>query len=161
MKILIDTSVWVECQEDNRFGEVLASVARKHEILGCPTVDEETEKAVAFLKEHHMAWEQLSAIHKLLKRDIDSSIADRARQIEREYLNEGIKLGLPLRGMKGDLSIVAFASIQNADAVISLNRKSMASDYARFVYLIVNSRHNLMTPAFVTERSIIEKLSEV
>lgn len=161
MRIIIDTSVWVECQKDDKFGEAVARIIGRHEVLGCPTIDQEVQDAAAFLKGHGMNSEKLEAIYQTVRKVANDSIGEKEKEIEHEYLLEGTKLGLPLRGMKADLSIVALASVQNADAIISLNRKSMASDYARFVYMIVNSKHGLKVPQFITDRSMISKLSEI
>ncbi len=157
---MIDTSVWIECQDDANLRKTIERLAKKYNILACPAIDEETEKAIAFLKDHNMGWEELKSLYQSLRKDVDDSIRKREKQIEDEYLQEGVKLGLPLRGMKADLSIVAFASVQDADVIISLNRKSMASDYAKFVYMIVNSRQGLKVPQFITEKSMVIKLSE-
>lgn len=162
MKILIDTSVWVECEEDAGFRNAVQKIIQRHDVVDCPIVNLEVENSIKFLDSHGMNSNELKSIYESRRKDEhNASELDKARAIADEYVQEGVKLGVPLRGMGTDLLIVSFASVKNVDAVVSLNRKSMTSDYARFVYHIVNSRKGLKIPQFIAEKSLIMKLSEI
>jgi hypothetical protein len=63
--------------------------------------------------------------------------------------------------MKDDLAIVAFASAGLVEIVLTLNRRTMASDHAKLTYLMVNRAKGLATPHLITEKDAIRKLASL
>ena len=61
--------------------------------------------------------------------------------------------------MKADFTIVASATLDNVDFILTLNRKTMASDFARLVYSIVNTRRKLKTAEFIIGKEAIRRFA--
>jgi predicted nucleic acid-binding protein len=161
VKIVIDTSVWIECLEDQDLKKRLMQIAEKHEAISSVIVDTELKLFFDSLKEHNPSKaEELMAFYTTTRKTpMPNENLEALGELAGEYLSTGVKLGLPVRGMKADLSIVAEASLAHADAILSLNRKSMASDYAKLTYLIVNKSKNLQVPTFVSDKHAIRKFA--
>lgn len=154
---MIDTSIWIEVNEDMQFKEALTRLARKNEILTCDTIDQEVEDAYRLLAEKDIS--KADALKFSYNSFQKISVMGSVAELASEYSQEGEKLDLPVQKMKADLAIVAYASIGNVEVVLTLNRKTMASDYAKIVYLLVNSKKKVTTPHFITEKDAIKKLA--
>jgi len=46
MRILLDTSIWVECNEDSRMKAAIEAALKRHESIGCEAIDKEMEVKV-------------------------------------------------------------------------------------------------------------------
>lgn len=160
MKILIDTSVWVECLEDDDLMNRVQQIAQGHEVLFSDTVELELARILNFMEQQdpHEAG-RLKAFYSSIQKTQSTKNVESASELANDYLSKGIKIGIPVRGMKADLSIVAEASLKQVDVIISLNRKSMASDYAKLIYLLVNKAKQLDVPTLLADKAAIRKFA--
>lgn len=161
MKILADTSVWIEANKDSSIEQAILQIVKKHKIVSCEMIDVEIDKACKFLKEKGIPdSDRLRSIYSNNKGEIIPS-TDEIRLIIKDYTEEGKKLELKADEMQEDFAIVASASLKAVDLILTFNRFTMASDLSKLVYTIVNSRRNLKIPQFITDRSAIKKLPYV
>jgi predicted nucleic acid-binding protein len=49
MKILLDTSIWIEQNEEHAFAKVIQRLGPKFDIVTCPTIDQEIQDACGAL----------------------------------------------------------------------------------------------------------------
>lgn len=159
-KILLDTSVWIECIEDGMLKETIENIANRYEIRSTEVIDEEIEKAVEFLRKKKLKEkaESLKTLYwKFQKPTISST--NSVKKLASEYLEVCKDFHISPKKLVNDFTIVSAASIDAISIIATLNRKSMTSDTARAIYTIVNSRRNLRTPDFLTDKGSIRRIS--
>ena len=152
MKIMIDTSVWIECGKDADLRLAIEKIGENNEIRSSEIIDEEIERAYDLLirQKRHGESKFWELYFKLKKATVKES--ETVKSLTNEYYKEGQKIKLKVGQMIADLTIVASASLDNADFILTLNRKTMSSDLARNVYSLVNSRRKLKTLQFLTDK---------
>jgi len=156
---MIDTSVWIECGKDADLRLAIEKIAEKNEIRSSGIIDEEIERAYDLLikQKRHGESKFRELYFKLKKATVKESEA--VKSLTNEYYKEGGKIKLRVGQMIADLTIVASASLDNADFILTLNRKTMSSDSARNVYSLVNSRRKLRIPQFLTDKLSIRRFA--
>lgn len=158
-RILLDTSVWVECRTDEEIKKVIEILANKFEIRSSEKIDDELEDAYNFLRKKRMRGaDEVKQIYYTCKK-ATIKLTEFVKKVARAYAEEGRKLRLPIKEMEADFAIVAAASADAVDFILTLNRKTMASEHAQATYAIVNSRLKLRTPQFLTDKISFRRLS--
>jgi predicted nucleic acid-binding protein len=159
MKIMIDTSVWIECGKDADLRLAIEKIGENNEIRSSEIIDEEIERAYDLLirQKRHGESKFWELYFKLKKATVKES--ETVKSLTNEYYKEGQKIKLKVGQMIADLTIVASASLDNADFILTLNRKTMSSDLARNVYSLVNSRRKLKTLQFLTDKLSIRRFA--
>ena len=125
--------------------------------MQCPTCGskETIKKGTKKLKHGESKFREL--YFKLKKATVKKS--ETVKSLANEYYKEGQKIKLKVGQMIADLTIVASASLDNADFILTLNRKTMSSDLARNVYSLVNSQGKLKIPQFLTDKLSIRRFA--
>lgn len=156
---MIDTSVWIECGKDADLRLAIDKIAEKNEIRSSEIIDEEIERAYDLLMRQKRYEESKfrELYFKLKKATVKES--ETVKNLTNEYYKEGQKIKLRVKEMIADLTIIASASLDNADFILTLNRKTMSSDLARNVYSLVNSRRKLKIPQFLTDKLSIRRFA--
>lgn len=159
MKILVDTSVWIECRENEELKTCIMVASKKFEMCSSEIVEDEIRKAYNFSRrkrlQHAEEWKLfLESIKRAVVKKRESVII-----LSEEYYNEGRKMGLKADEMISDLLIVASASLNNVDFIFTLNRKTMSSSLAQAVYKIVNEKKRLKTPQFITDIATFRRIA--
>lgn len=161
-KILFDTSVWIECNQDEKLKKAVENIANKYEIRSAEVIDEEIEKAIDFLRKKRLreSSESLKNFYLKFKKPTIKSTTS-VKKLASKYLEECKNFNISARKLVNDFTIVAAASVDAINVVVTLNRKSMTSETARSIYTIVNSKNNLRTPDFLTDKESIRRISYV
>jgi predicted nucleic acid-binding protein len=159
MRLLLDTSIWVECHKDEGLKGTVSSIAQKHEMVTSETVGAEISKAASFLKDKGiLGANELESFYSQRTGEVCSN--KECEELSEEYHRVGKQVGVDVEKMDADLVIVAAATTKGADAVLTLNRKTMASDLAKLTYLLVNAKRSLKVPVFITDRAAIKKFAD-
>lgn len=159
MRILLDTSIWIECNDDTQFRQTLDSLRAKHTLVSSETVAQEIAEATDFLAQRDPSKaERLKQLYQAAASEVIPT-TDEVRVMASQYEDKGRDVGLPSGKMKADLAIVAESVVGFVDVMLTLNRKTMSSDYAKVVFIIVNQAQGLRTPHFITEKDAIRKLA--
>lgn len=160
MRIMIDTSVWIECREDEELKTAVKDLISKHELRSSEIIEDEVKDAYTFLNKRKIAGtETLNEIYLYVKKPIIKE-TETVKNLVQAYGVEAKKIGIAsIKGMKPDFTIVASATLDNVDFILTLNRKTMASDFARLVYSIVNTKRASKTPEFVIGKEAIRRFA--
>lgn len=151
MRIMIDTSVWIECRENDELKNDILSASQKFEIRSSEVAEDELKKSYIFSKQKGIKLtEEWKLFYESIKRAVVKK-RESAIKLPEEYYNEGRKVGLKADEMVADLLIVASASLDAVDFIFTLNRRTMASSLAQAVYKTVNEKNKLKTPQFITD----------
>ncbi|MBI2971431.1 MAG: PIN domain-containing protein [Candidatus Aenigmarchaeota archaeon] len=157
---MIDTSVWLECRIDEELKTAVRHLTEQHELRSSEIVEMEVEAAYGFLRRKRI--EGADVLHELYL-DVKKPVIKETRAVSglaEEYASEAGKLGVATASqMKPDFTIVACAALDNVASILTLNRKTMASDRARLVYSFVNANRKLRTPAFVIGKEAIKRFA--
>ncbi len=159
-KILVDTSVWIECVQDEQLRKALENIADKFEIRSTEVIEEEIGKVAEFLRKKKLKEraEFLKNFYLKFKKPVIGSTTS-VKKLAGEYLEECRSFRISPKKLVNDFTIVSAASIDAVNFIATLNRKSMTSDIARSIYAIVNSKHNLRTPDFLNNKESIRRIS--
>lgn len=156
---MIDTSVWLECRNDTELRVIIANLSHKFEIRSSETIDGEINDAYNFLKKKRMhGAEDVKRIFDETKK-ATVRLTPFVEKLARNYAEEGRRFGLRVKEMEADLAIVAAASADGDDFILTLNRKTMASDFAKETYAIVNAKMKLRTPQFLADKISFRRLA--
>lgn len=156
MRIMIDTSVWIECREDEEFRTIVKDLINKHELRSSEIIEDEVKDAYVFLNQKKIEGaEVLNEIYLIIRKPVIKE-TDAVKKLVYEYEVEAKKVGIvAAKSMKADFTIVASATLDSVNFILTLNRKTMASDFARLVYSIVNTRKELKTSEFIIGKEAI------
>jgi len=158
-EIMIDTSVWLECREDEELRTIVKDLINKHELRSSEIIEDEVKDSYIFLNQKKIAGaEILNEIYLTIKKPVIKE-TDAIKKLVYEYEVEAKKVGIvAVKSMKADFTIVASATLDGVNFILTLNRKTMASDFARLVYSIVSTRKELKTPEFIIGKEAIRGL---
>ena len=158
--ILIDTSIYIEASEKEDVRKLLESIAKKYFVQSCDPIEREINKACDFLRNRGEKGEaeKLKIIYTETKQGL-INLSDRILDLTRLYGQLANHLSKDqYKKMNNDLRIVASASVASVQTILSLNRKTMASEKMIEVYNKVNKEKGYRTPAFITTMEGLSKL---
>ncbi len=157
--ILVDTSVYIAAAQDVELEKLLEELSQKVFIQSCDVVEKEIHKSSEFLRktERKQQAEELKLIYGKMHKGIITT-TERIINLVQQY-HEGVNISRDKhKDIENDFLIVASASVGSVKTILSLNRKTMASEEMKKVYSIVNSRNKYVTPVFLTTREELNKL---
>ena len=156
--ILIDTSVYIAAAQDVELEKLLDDLSQKIFIQSCDVVEEEIHDSLEFLRktDRKQQAEELGLVYaKLHKGNIAKS--ERIFNLALEYHKEAQLSKNQHKDIENDFLIVASASVASVQTILSLNRKTMASEEMVKVYNLVNPRNKYKTPKFLTSREALSQ----
>lgn len=156
--ILIDTSLYIAAMEEVELEKILEELSQKIFVQSCDVIEKEISNSSEFLRktERKQQSEKLRLIYEKM-REGNIKTTDRIIGLAQEYHKESKLSKNKHKDINNDFLIVASAAVAGVKNILSLNRKTMASDEMIKVYGIVNKKHNYRTPIFLTTR---ESLSQ-
>ncbi len=158
--ILVDTSVYIEASEKEDVRELLYAISKKNFVQSCDPVDEEINDACNFLRScgKRNDAEKLKIIYMETKQGL-INLSDRILDLTRQYNELAYHLSKDQhKKINNDLRIVASASVASVGTILSLNRKTMASEKMIEVYDKINKIKGYRTPKFITTIEGLSKL---
>jgi len=164
MSVLIDTSVYIESVKDTEVQIALEKITAKMLVLSSEVLDEEIEEAASFLRKTGRK-EEAEKLKEIYQKTAGGTIrlTERVLDLSETYYNQvSSKLGKEkARKMENDLRIVSSASIAGLNKVITINRKTMASDRIIEIYKSVNSSRKIKTPEFLRTKEELLKFASL
>lgn len=152
-RTILDTNIYGELAIDKDVGEIVDSIGGGSvTVYGLPIIRKElrdTPKSSIF-EEKNLRITMLSIYDKLVKDhilEVTNNTIELAKEYDMTYKNLGGGKGQDK--MATDLLIVACASLNNLDIVVSDDCHSLCSEKAVQSYKIVNDLRKLRTPNFL------------
>lgn len=160
--ILIDTSIYIAALEDVQLENMLEQLSQSVFIQSCDVVEREIHRSSEFLRRSNRK-EQGEALRLIYEKIRKGNISTTKRVIDlaQQYHHAANISKEKQKDIGNDFLIVASASVGGVKTILSLNRKTMASEEMRKVYGTVNTRNNYITPAFLTTREELSKLLQL
>lgn len=161
--ILIDTSLYIAAIGDNEFERLLEELSQKTFVQSCDMIEEEIHESSEFLRktDRNQQSEKLKLIYGKIRQG-NIRTTERIIGLAKDYHDEAELSKKQHRGIDSDFLIVASASVAGVKSILSLNRKTMASEEMRDVYQIVNKKHDYKTPVFfITKEDLIKLLKSL
>ena len=157
--ILLDTSMYIAAAQDVELEKLLEELSQKVFIQSCDVVEKEIHRSSEFLRktDRKQQAEELKLIYGKIHRG-NITTTERIINLAEQYHQTADLSKDKHRDIENDFLIVASASVGSVKTILSLNRKTMASEEMKKIYNIVNSRNKYITPVFLTTREELSKL---
>lgn len=164
MSILVDTSVYIESIKDAEVQNALEKIADKTLVLTSEVIDDEINEATNFLSKTGRK-EEAEKLKEIYRKTTGGTIklTERVVGLSESYSEEmSSKLGRrKAKEMENDIRIVSSAVVAGLDKIITINRKTMASDKIVEIYKTVNSPKKLKTPEFLKTQEELLKFASL
>ena len=156
--ILIDTSLYIAAVGDKELEQLLEELSKKNFVQSCDMIEEEVHESSEFLRktDRNQQSEKLKLVYGKIRQG-NIRITERIIGLAKEYHNEAELSKKQDKGIDNDFLIVASASVAGLKNILSLNRKTMASEEMKGVYSIINKKYNYKTPVFLTTKEELVK----
>src|SRR3989338_2338030 len=156
--MLIDTSLYIAAIEDSELEQLLEELSKKKFLQSCDMIEEEIHESSEFLRKtgRKQQSEKLKLIYDKIRQG-NIRTTERIIGLAKEYHNEAELSKNQHKGIDSDFLIVASASAAGVKNILSLNRKTMASEEMKGVYSKVNKKYNYKTPIFLTTKEELIK----
>ena len=156
--ILIDTSLYIAAVQDIELEKLLEGLSQKAFIQSCDVIEEEIHDSSEFLRRTNRKQqaEKLRLIYdKVHKGNIGKT--ERIFNLAKEYHKSAELSKKQDKDIKNDFLIVASASVAGVETILSLNRKTMASEEMVKIYNTINPRNKYRAPIFLTAREALSQ----
>lgn len=152
--ILVDTSIYIEAAERNEIESLLEILAEREFIQSCDIIEREVLRAAEYLRKTNRKeiGERLRAIYENFAKGTIKT-TERVSSLANDYHRACSLSKKQDRDIENDFLIVACASVAGIKAILSFNRKTMASEQAQLVYKKINDQKHLSIPDFITSEN--------
>lgn len=156
--ILIDTSLYIAAVGDIELEQILEELSRKLFVQSCDIIEEEIHESSEFLRktDRNTQSEKLKLIYGKIRHG-NIRTTERIIGLAKDYHAEAELSKKQHKGIDNDFLIVASASVAGVKSILSLNRKTMASEDMKDVYQITNKKQKYKTPSFLTTKEELIK----
>jgi len=155
-KIILDTNVYGRMAKETKPYEILNNIQSQHSLIfyGVREVIRkeirETPKDIRILNNKSLRMLLLSLYDSIVK-EHELRLNERVEFIAKRYydLYKEFGGGTSISSIMNDFLIIACASVNNMDIVVSEDSRTMFSEHSLKAYTLINKTLNLRSPEFV------------